>query len=194
MLKSGQRSLCALAFLAALPLAASAQSQGAPLCDEPTSLSCTISKETTGSWTATVETTPLGSGTLVRLATRSINDIPAIFGGDTKATLQITCAANSTRFALSFGDNFMSDLGSYGDVVYRVDDGQVQVASFTTSSDNQMLMAPAGIASIGFIRELFMHDMLNVSVRTFTDSRISAAFEITDLEQAIAPVREACNW
>lgn len=185
---------CTLIFSIALPLAARGQEPGAPVCEDPTSLNCVITKEEVGAWTVSRETTPVGSGSLVRVATEATNSIPAIFGGDTTARLEIFCSENTTRFGIWFGDNFMSDIDGYGDVIYRVDDGPVQVVSFSAARDNQMLVSSPGIAAIRLVQQLFSAETLNISASSFTNTRISAQFEIGNLEEAIAPLRDACNW
>jgi type VI secretion system protein VasI len=115
------------------------------------------------------------------------------FGGEQKADLWITCREEQTSIFLTFGNLFLADNGSYGDVTLRIDKQKARVISMNESTNNQALGLWRGTGG-KLIKSMFGATSLFVQVTPFNESAVTAEFNIAELEQAIAPLRKACKW
>ena len=130
----------------------------------------------------------------VILSVLSEQPIRGRFGSPAQATLMIRCEENTSSLFVHFNDLFMSDIQGYGRVDYRVDDGRPGNVSMTASDNHQALGLWRGGRSIPFIRSLFGGERLYLRATPFNENRVEMVFPIAGLEEAIAPLRAACNW
>ncbi|MCW1932638.1 type VI secretion protein [Pararhodobacter zhoushanensis] len=128
------------------------------------------------------------------LSVNSLSEIPGMFGVAGPATMIIRCEQNTTSAYVTFNGLFMADIQSYGRVDVRIDQRTARQVSMRESSDNSALGLWRGNTAIPFVRDLFGGDQLFLRATPFNDSRIDMIFPITGLEQAISPLRQACNW
>lgn len=115
------------------------------------------------------------------------------FGNAKSVTLGIACRESETNLWLAF-DEFMSDNSGGGKVTYRIDKAPAKAVDFTESSDNHGLGLWYGPSAIKFAKKLFGANNLLIRATPFSDSSIQVEFPITGLEEAIKPLRKACNW
>lgn len=116
------------------------------------------------------------------------------YGNPSSITLMARCLEDTTAL-LIYGDcHVASGFGGYGEVTWRTDDDKAQSRSFEASTDSQALGLWSGGRSIPAIKELFGKERLVVRFTPFGMSPIEIPFDITGLEEAIAPLREECGW
>ena len=188
-----------LAF--ALPGAASAPEDCPSIGDGTARLACYDAKyrpatvETTASaWTVRTETSVIDDSTSVFLSTEAEAPITNRFGQRQVPTMLLRCDENTTAATIYFGGHFMADIQGYGDVTFRVDDRPAIERSLDVSTSNQHLGYWSGGQAIPFIKSLFGGKALLVRATPFNENPVTFTLPIAGLEEAIAPLREACHW
>ncbi|HHD81926.1 MAG TPA: hypothetical protein ENK94_01905, partial [Campylobacterales bacterium] len=68
---------------------------------------------------------------------------------------------------------------------------QAVTKRWSISTDHEATFPPK---SIGFTKDLIKHDKLLVQLTPYGDSPVMTTFDIGGLEEAIKPLRKACNW
>ena len=68
------------------------------------------------------------------------------------------------------------------------------VVQISISQIDDSLGLGDGFAAIPFVKKLFGHSKLLIQAASFSDSTVTAEYDIAGLEEAIAPLREACHW
>ena len=110
--------------------------------------------------------------------------------------LALSCSTREGREGLAvelyFGGLFMSDIGEYGDITYRVDRKSAKTGGFETSNDNEWLSV------FGWEAEQFMAYMLGgekLLARATPAWRLSRLFEfdIAGIDERIRPLAEGCG-
>ena len=107
--------------------------------------------------------------------------------------LAIVCRENETSVSLQLGGERIIDLQSGRMVRYRVDERPQQSQAFLVSFD-QKVLGLKGASAIAFAKELFGGQSLVVQVRPWLQSSVAGEFDIAGLEEAIKPLRQACQW
>lgn len=138
------------------------------------------------------ETSKFDDRTNVFLTTQSEEALSCRFNSGT-ATLVVRCLENTTSVVLVTGCH-MADLGSYGKVEYRIDDRRASSVRMRESTDNKALGLWRGGQAIPFAKRLFGADRLLMRFTPYGESSMTASFDISGLEEAIKPLREACHW
>ncbi|WP_238366934.1 type VI secretion system-associated protein TagO [Mesobacterium pallidum] len=92
------------------------------------------------------------------------------------------------------GGFFLSDIQGHGRVDLRVDQHQTRTQSMNVSTDNQALGLWNGGRSIPVIKSMFDSETLAVRLTPHSESPQEFAFNISGLEEAIKPLRQACHW
>lgn len=149
---------------------------------------------TASAWTVQIETSPVDDSKNVFLQVTGINGIPDRLGRDGDITLTLACRENVTSAILHFGGHFMSDLGNAGRVTYRIDTKPAQTKSFSESNNHEALGLWNGGTSIPWIKSLFGGTKMYVEATPYSENAISDFLPIAGLEEAVAPLREACGW
>ncbi|MCV2881658.1 type VI secretion protein [Actibacterium sp. XHP0104] len=144
-------------------------------------------------WVTSIKTSPLDDSTNVILLNEALETNRGRFGRDTRFSLLIACRENTTSIWFHFGGHFMSDY-QHGTVTYRLDKDPVQSKRLTESNNNEALGLWSGGSAIPFIKTLLGHDRLYLRATPHSESAMDAEFDISGLETAITPLREACNW
>ncbi|MBU2983516.1 type VI secretion protein [Lentibacter algarum] len=147
-----------------------------------------------GSWSVVKSESGFDDSSRVVLRQTSTNTISGRFGGTANPSLLVRCQENTTSLFLVAGGHFLSDIQSYGRVDYRVDDRKAGRKSMKTSTDNQALGLWGGGQSIPFIKEIMSGKQLLVRLTPYNESPLEFSFEIDGLDEAIEPLRKACNW
>ncbi|AHM03557.1 hypothetical protein roselon_01166 [Roseibacterium elongatum DSM 19469] len=166
-----------------------------PLCSEETvGIECVERREEIGPWEIVEVVPPVGTQNALVMASLSFQDLPGIFARSAPAELVLSCIENTTRIEVRFGENFMSDVGAYGTLIYKLDDDTPISLEAAVSADNTALGLYSGADSIPLIRSFFGGERLLVSATSFTGRTLNAIFSIEGMETAIEPLRDLCNW
>lgn len=145
-------------------------------------------------WTVSEVSSPFSLAPATVASVSSEETVAGMFGTEAPVALVIQCDQNSTSVFLDFEDVFVSDVDTYGQVTFRVDQRVPRIASFTAADDNSSLGLFGGATAIPLIRELFNAESMNVRLRTFTNDDVDLTFDINGLAEAITPIRQMCNW
>lgn len=190
-----------LSFVLASPVVAGDAARCAQMANADDRLACydalyrvVETPPTQSAWDIRITTSQLDDSRRVTLIVTSDEPLAGRFGRNDNANLIIRCEQNTTSLYITWGGHFMSDTRGGGRVDYRVDARAPAHVTMRPSNDNQALGLWRGNASIPFIRQLFGGASLYVRATPFSESRIEARFNISGLEEEIAPLREACNW
>lgn len=106
----------------------------------------------------------------------------------------MACRENETNLWIRFGECFMSSIQGKGRVTYRLDSEQAATRNFRESNNNMALGLWSGGTAIPFIKNMIGHDQMIVRATPFSDSTVTGEYNIAGLEEAVKPLREACNW
>lgn len=186
-------ALCAL-FTSPTSLPSFAQSI-LPDCGADTvGVRCVERREEIGPWQIEVVVPPVGSQNALLMTSQSFQPLPGIFGQEEHAELTLSCIENTTGFEVRFGQNFMSSVGDFGTLIYKVDDEAPVALETQASPDNEALGFYAGADAIPLIRSLFGGERLLVSATSFTGRTLNASFSIEQIEPAVSSLRDLCNW
>jgi type VI secretion system protein VasI len=153
----------------------------------------TDSPSAAAGWDVEVRRSDLDGRTDVFLLTESRQPHITQSGARENLDLAIMCRDNETSVSLQLGGERIIDLQNGRVVTYQVDDGPEHSRPFLVSFDQKVLGLKAASA-IAFARELFGGQSLSVHVRPWLQSSVTGEFNIAGLEEAIRPLREACQW
>jgi len=166
-----------------------------PTCSDATvGSSCVVMRDSIGPWHIEEVEPPVGSQNALVMSVESFQELPGIFNRPERAELVLSCVENTTRIEVRFGENFMSDSGEYGQLIYKMDDQAPLTIHATASPKNDALGIYNGTPAIRLITSLFGANRLFVSATTFTGRTLTASFQIEQLEDAVVPLRKLCNW
>ncbi|MGO3058834.1 MAG: type VI secretion system-associated protein TagO [Halomonas sp.] len=148
-------------------------------------------------WRVRKDVSPMDDSTNVFLNTNSSQRIPGRYGRSSGyATLTVRCLENTTAMYLVMNDHHLasSPYHNWGHVQMRIDDRQAFSKSMDASTDNKALGLWRGGQSIPVIRQMFGADQLTLRATPYSESSITMTFDISQLEEEIEPLREACHW
>ncbi len=107
--------------------------------------------------------------------------------------IAIACRENKTSLWIDFDGEFMADL-DHGTITYRIDKNKARRRAFRESNDHSALGLWNGGTSIPFIKELMAGKDLVIRATPHSESELEVEFDISELDQTIKPLRQACNW
>lgn len=149
----------------------------------------------TGGWSVDHSVSAMTDEATVVLSLESENMIPGRLRNTAgPAELILRCMENTTTFFVTMNNLFLSSTGGYGRVTYRIDAAPPKTVAMDASTDNEALGLWNGRRSIPVIREMMAGERMVVRLTPFNESPVEASFDIRGLAEAIAPLREACNW
>lgn len=146
-----------------------------------------------GDWSVRTETSELTDETNVFMSVHSEEDINCGWNRGGRIQLLVRCMENTTS-VIFLTDCHMTSHGGYGVVDYRVDDNPARDIRMEESTSNRALGLWVGRRSIPFIRNLFGARQLIARMTPYAENPFTVTFDIAGLEDAIAPLRAACNW
>lgn len=112
-----------------------------------------------------------------------------------KITLWIRCHENSTALILNTDCHMTSsEYTDYGEVIVRLDDTKATTLSMDSSTNNRSLGLWTGAKSIGPIKKMFGRKRMVVRATPYGENPFTATFQIAGTEEAIKPLRAACDW
>ncbi len=144
-------------------------------------------------WQMARGTSAIDDSPTVQLSLEADSPIADRYGGLAFPMLLVWCRENRSGVAFRFGEHFVADLGSYGDVTYRVDARRAVTKGFRESTDNGALMLVSSEA-IAFMKALFGAETLTVRAVPYNENALETTFSVANLETEIKPLREACHW
>ena len=147
----------------------------------------------TGDWEIQLETSKFDDSQTVLLSLESKEWTNCPYDS-AKHRLVLACRENSTDLYIIFGGCYMSDFEGGGRVTYRIDNEPAASVSMRASSNNSALGLWDGRNSIPFIKGLLDKNALVVRASPFAENRVTSEFELGGLNEAIKPLRAACNW
>lgn len=145
-----------------------------------------------GEWAIRRETLSDGSSAVV-LATVAKNSGGSPDGSGAWPVLIVRCADERTFIYVNW--NRVVDIGgrSTVEVDIQVDDGEPNRSYWSRYTDHRTTGFWSSRASVAFAKELFGKSSL-VAKLNEEDSAFSAQFNISGLEPAVTPLRQACDW
>jgi type VI secretion system protein VasI len=158
-----------------------------------------IATETTSNetlWSVAIDKSPFDDSSKVILEVQSEEPLTCGFGlnGPQPARLILRCIENTTSMIIATNCHMASGHGGYGNVDLRVDNQPAFELSFSASSNHEALGLWNGSSSIRQIQKLFGGDTLLARFTPYGENSQTATFPISGIEDAIAPLREACHW
>ena len=147
-----------------------------------------------GAWRVQRTKSQLDDSERVVLSLESETPVRGRFGSPGPANMHIRCEENTTSIFFQFNELFMASIQSYGRVDYRIDSNPPAHINMRESTSNMALGLWRGNESIPFIRRLLGAGSLYVRATPYNESRVETTFNVSGLDDAIKPLRAACNW
>jgi len=145
-------------------------------------------------WDKRVDISPLTDDKNVYLRIESTNSIRGKYSGSGPASLLLRCRENTTAVIFTFNGHHMTDHQNYGKVEYRLDELDLSTISTSASTDNRALGLWNGRQAIPFIQRMLGHNQMIVRALPFSESSITATFDIRGIDTAISELRDTCGW
>lgn len=145
-------------------------------------------------WNVQTDTSKLDDTPTVVLQTYSDEPLPAYLGTSSRGELVIRCMENTTSIHTKWGGHFMADIQGLGRVSYRIDDMTASSSNMVPSSNHEALGLWNGGSSIPFIKSMLGASTFLVRATPLNESPMEMSFDISGLDVAIAPLRDACGW
>lgn len=148
-----------------------------------------------GEWSVRKETSKLTDQANVYAAVESEEVINCGWNRGEKIRLFVRCMENSTSLIFQTGCHMTSsEYNDYGDVTYRLDDDKARTVGMQESTNHRSLGLWSGGRSIPVIKQMLGKSQMVVRMTPYGESPFTASFNIAGLDEAIAPLREACGW
>lgn len=148
----------------------------------------------TGQWIVRKDKSEFKDTTDVFLSVESDEILRCGMFTQAKAQLLLRCLENTTTLYISTSCHVASGFQGYGRVEYRIDEKKAASRNFDASTDNRALGLWSGNRSIPVIKQMLDGETLLVRFTPFNESPVTARFNISGLNNAISPLREACHW
>ena len=147
-----------------------------------------------GRWKITEDKSAFDDSRTVVLSIESNETVRGQFGAPGPAVMYLRCMENTTSAYLWINDLFLSDIQGYGVVDYRIDDRKAAKLRAESSTDSKALGAWSGGEAIPFIKDMLGGGRIAFRATPFNESPVEFTFDLTGLDAAVAPLREACAW
>lgn len=144
--------------------------------------------EDSGKWRVSTKTSPIDDSKNVYLRLIAEKPVSGKYGRESQPTLLIRCKENKTNLFIPFGFFLGSDSTR---VTTRLDKEKARTSTWSISTDHEAIFAPRDIS---FTKKLMQHDRLLVQLTPYGESPVMTEFDVRGLENAVKPLREACNW
>lgn len=141
----------------------------------------------TGKWVIETDLSPIDDSQRVFLNLYANERVGRNFASS-KPILFIRCENNKTELFIDWG-GFVKMRRA--EITTRTDKEPAVTVNWSMSTDGQASFAPKPIT---LIKELAHKDSLLAQIIPYAESPYTVTFDIKGLDNAIAPVREACGW
>ncbi|MFW8564860.1 type VI secretion system-associated protein TagO [Orrella sp. 11846] len=149
---------------------------------------------TPSNWRIDISKSEIDDSPFVTLLTNALEPISGRFRDSYKPVLILRCMQNTTAAFIVFNGHHMADIQGYGRVTFRVDKQKAFTQNTNASTDSKALGLWRGNRAIPFIKRLLDGKTLLVQATPFSESPITVTFDISGLNEAVKPLREACKW
>lgn len=148
-----------------------------------------------GNWSSRIERSQMTDDTNVFLSVSAEAPVQCGWSRGGTPTLIVRCLEDTASVIFSTDCHMTSSrYNNYGDVTYRLDDEPPRTRGFVESTNNRSLGLWRGSDSIPFIRAMLDNDRMLARMTPFSENAIEMEFDISGLEEAILPLRDACGW
>ena len=138
-----------------------------------------------GKWNISIKTNPMDDSktvNLILLAESGVNYL------NDPVFLFIRCKSLKTELYINWGNY----LGSDAYVTTRIGKETAEKRYWNLSTDSQATFFPRN--DVDFIKKLSKVENFVAQVTPYSESPVTAVFDIKGLENTIEPVRKTCNW
>ena len=139
-----------------------------------------------GKWNVSIDTNPVDDSKTVTLYLVADSGKSSMLGEP--VILFIRCKSLETNIFINWRDY----LGSEASVLTRIGKEKAETRYWNLSTDSQATFFPRN--EIDFLKKLLVVDSFVAQVTPYSESPVTAVFDIKGLENAIQPVRKTCNW
>tara|TARA_B100001123_G_C15261633_1_gene1006788 strand:+ start:111 stop:719 length:609 start_codon:yes stop_codon:yes gene_type:complete len=139
-----------------------------------------------GKWNVSIDTNPIDDSKTVTLYLVADSGKSSMLGEP--VVLIIRCKSLETNVFINWRDY----LGSEARVLTRIGKEKAETRSWSLSTDSQATFFPRN--EVDFLKKLLAVDSFVAQVTPYSESPVTAIFNIKGLSNAITPLREACNW
>ena len=102
--------------------------------------------------------------------------------------LNIQCVNNRTKLSIKWQD----DLDKNAIVKVKLDDKKYTNNRWKLSRDKEETIFPR--YNVAFIKKLLKSQKLFVETTTYNKNKTTAIFQLANLNEALTPIRNSCNW
>jgi len=147
--------------------------------------------ETKGDWVVRTDQSPVDDSKSVYMTLQAKTPIVTRFGKMSSPLLVMRCKEKKTVAYVNW-DTFLGS--ESGKITYRIDKEKAVTATWGISSDHNAIGRWNGGESIPFMKSLLKRNEIYFRITPYSESPIETSFNVTGLEEAIKPLREACGW
>ncbi len=138
-----------------------------------------------GKWSVDTETNPIDDSKTVTVSLLA-DEGEGIYGD--KIILMIRCKSNKTDLFIGWS----SYLGDEANVLTRIGTEDSSRQRWSLSTNSQATFYPG--SDITFIKKIMSVDKFVAQVTPYSESPITAVFDVRGLKEAIKPLQEVCGW
>jgi type VI secretion system protein VasI len=143
-----------------------------------------------GEWDVRKQTSPVDDSATVFISVQSTDPISTRMT-TTKPTLAIVCREHQTSVYVDWGVFLHTE---HAEMTLRTDKEKAIQVSWAISTNYEAAGHWDTKSAIPFIKSLVGKDELFARVTPYGESAVSATFDLAGLDEALKPLREACNW
>ena len=139
-----------------------------------------------GEWNVSVQVNPIDDSRTVSLILMSSSGKSSMLGQPIGLILR--CRSGETELYINWRDY----LGPEARVLTRIGNEDAKTQLWGLSTDSQATFYPGNDTQ--FIKMLLNADRLVAQVTPYSESPVTAIFDIVGLTSAVLPLRDECNW
>lgn len=149
-----------------------------------------------GSWELIEKKSELKDTADIFIYVDSDEEINCGYNRHGKVRLWIRCLENTTSVIFGTPECHMtsSRYNEYGDVEYRVDKRKSKKVRMEESTNRHSLGLWRGRSAIPFAKAMFNSNRLLARMTPYGENPFTVSFNISQLEEAIKPLRKSCSW
>jgi type VI secretion system protein VasI len=151
-----------------------------------TKVTLNVPMKGTGKWQVQETNNPVDDSKTVSLVLTADNG-KSKRGDD--IDLIIRCKSNTTELYIAWNDYLGLD---HTEVISRIGSNAAQTSNWNISTNNMSSFYPG--SPIFYIKELMKAEKLVVQLTPYSESPVTAIFDIRGLSEAIKPLQTTCNW
>jgi type VI secretion system protein VasI len=142
-------------------------------------------------WNVSVSHSELDDSKSVYMHLKSQNSIPNRIKRPIYPKLWLRCSENTTSFIVTW-DVYLGI--NARPMTYRLDSDKARTKVFDIATNNKSVGHFSGGKAIPFIKKMFSKDKLLLQITPYSQNPAQITFDISGLEEAVKPLREACGW